>query len=171
MSSRVYRIRRAFLIPFALVVLLLFILLLLSFVNGFTAERIVLAAMFVAALAFFCEAAFRRVAAREDCITVRKFLRNRELSWEDITNLGVVAIRRKVYILLTTKKGLYIFSNAYGDFSLLVRDIAVGVGMEKTEKGVVEQIEHPVVNNAPVTSTWGAAVIMAFIVAGRLFLF
>ncbi len=171
MSSRIYRIRRAFLIPFAVVVLLLFILLLLSLVDGFPAERIVLAVMFVAALAFFCEAVFRRVAAGEDRITVRKFLRNRELSWEDITHLGAVAIRRKVYILLTTKKGLHIFSNAYGCFPLMVRDIAGRVGREKTEKDVVEQIEHSLINNGPVFSTWGAAVIIAFIVAGRLFLF
>jgi hypothetical protein len=171
MSSKVYRISLALLIPSSLVVFLLFVLFVLSLVNGRATERIVLAAIFIAALGLFCEAASRRVSISESGVTVRKFLRNRKLSWEEVTHLGALAIRRKVYVLLTTKKGLYIFSNVYGDFPRMVRDIAVYAGAEKTEESVKGQIEHPVMNNAPVISTWGAAVIIAFLVAGRLFLF
>lgn len=171
MSQGIYKIRRAFLAPFALVVLLLFILLLMSFVNGSSAERVLLAVIFLAAFSFFCEAAYRRVLVSDGRIVVRKFLKNRELVREDVTHVGALVIRKKVYILLTTTKGLHILSNAYRDFSLLVRDIAGQVGMEKLEKSAVEQIEHPVVNHASIISAWGVALIMTFIVAGRLFLF
>lgn len=158
-------------IPFALIVFLLCILFSLSVINGSGAERIVLAVIFVLVLSLFCEAAARRVVASESHLRVRKFLRERELLWEDITHVGALVIRRKVYILLTTKKGLHILSNFYGDFPLLVRDIAGHVGMEKVEKIAGEQIENPVINNAPIVSTWVATVIITFIVAGRLFLF
>ncbi len=171
MSSSVYRIRRALLIPSALVVVFLFILLATSLVNGSVGERIVLAAIFLGALAGFCEAASRRVALSGSGITVRKFLRTRFLSWEDITHLDALTIRRKVYILLTTKKGLYIFSNSYGAFTRMLRDIADGLGPEKTEETVARQIECPIVNNIPVISTWGATMIIGIIAAGRLFLF
>lgn len=171
MSSRIYRIRRAFLTPFALVVILLFVLLLLSFVNGSPAERVALAVIFPVALLLFFVSVRRRIVVSEGGIRLRKFLKDRELCWGDITQVGLLAIRQKVYLLLTTKKGFHILSNAYGDFPLLVRDITGQVDGEKVEQGVSEQIEHPLINNAPLFSTWGAALIIIFIIAGRLFFF
>jgi hypothetical protein len=79
--------------------------------------------------------------------------------------LGCLILRKKVYLLLTTTKGFIILSNAYGDFSALIRSIVEQVGPEKVEEEVRALAESPVKNRADVISLWFAvAVIFGLII-------
>ena len=133
MSSKIFKIRQALLIPFAINTGLLLILLCLSiFFKGSPIERIMLTVIFIPTLIFFLEAANRTATMGEQGIILRKFLRKRDLRWEDITHVGCLIIRKRVYLLLTTTKGFHILSNAYDDFSVLVRNIVDHVGIDKS---------------------------------------
>ena len=170
MYQNVYRIRRSFLFPFLVDFILLFFLLLLSyFLGGSKLERILLTAIFIPALYVLFESSFRMVQTGDQGIMIRKFMRKKELRWEDITHIGALILRKRVYLLLTTVKGFYILSNAYEKFSTLVSDLVSRMDNEKVEEEVRRQIEHPAKNMSDIIMTWFAAVVLAGIIITKLF--
>ena len=170
MYQNVYRIRRSFLVPFFVDFILLFFLLLLSyFLSGSKLERILLTAIFVPVLYVLLESSFRMVQTGDQGIMIRKFMRKKELRWEDITHIGALILRKRVYILLTTVKGFYILSNAYEKFSTLVSELVGHMDSEKVEEEVRKQIEHPAKNMSDIIMTWFTAVVLAGIIITKLF--
>jgi hypothetical protein len=170
MYQNVYRIRRSFLFPFFVDFILLFFLLLLSyFLSGSKLERILLTTIFVPVLYVLFESSFRMVRTGDQGIMIRKFMRKKELRWEDITHIGALILRKRVYILLTTVKGFYILSNAYEKFSTLVSDLVGHMDNEKVEEEVRKQIEHPAKNMSDIIMTWFTAVVLAGIIITKLF--
>ncbi|MBN2397655.1 MAG: PH domain-containing protein [Deltaproteobacteria bacterium] len=161
METTTYTTRRVFLIPFSLAFLLLLVLLILSaFDRTFPPEIVILALICVPILYILLESAWRRTTIGPDGVRIRKLFRERHLLWADITNIDVLAVRKKVYLLLTTTKGFHALANSHGNFSSLVRDIVGHVDPEKIEGGVRDLIEHPVVRISDVVSSWIAVGIL-----------
>jgi hypothetical protein len=77
-------------------------------------------------------------------------------------------MRKRVYLLLTTTRGFIILSNAYEDFSALIRNIVAQVGPEKVEEEVRAQAERPVRNRADVISLWFAVVVISGLIILKL---
>jgi hypothetical protein len=102
-------------------------------------------------------------------IMIRKFMRKKELRWDDITHIGALILRNRVYILLTTVKGFYILSNAYEKFSTLVSNLVGHMDNEKVEEEVRRQIEHPARNMSDIIMTWFTAMVLAGIIIIKLF--
>jgi hypothetical protein len=170
MYQNVYRIRRSFLVPFFVDFILLFFLLLLSYLEGGSnLERILLTAIFIPVLYVLLESSFRIVQTGDQGIMIRKFMRKKELRWEDITHIGALILRKRVYLLLTTVKGFYILSNAYEKFSALVSDLVSHMDNEKVEEEVKRQMEHPAKNVSDIIMTWFTAMFLAGIIIIKLF--
>ena len=170
MYRNIYSIRRSFLIPYSIVVFLFIVLLFLSlFWKGYHLERVLLAVIIIPVLYVFFESLFRSVKTGDEGIMIAKFLRKKELRWEDITHIGAVLLRKKVYLLLTTGKGFYILSYAYENFSTLVRDIVDHMDKEKVEEDVRKQVEHPVKNISDIIMTWLTVMILMGIITMKLF--
>ena len=171
MYRNVYSIRRSFVVPYSIVVFLFIVLLLLSlFWKGYHLERVLLGVLIIPVLYVFFESLSRRVKTGDQGIMIMKFLRKKELSWQDITHIGAVILRKKVYLLLTTVKGFYILSYAYENFSTLVRDIVEHTDAEKVEKDVKKQVEHPVKNISDIIMTWITVAILIGIITMKLFI-
>jgi hypothetical protein len=102
-------------------------------------------------------------------LMIRKFMRKKELRWEDITHIGALILRSRAYLLLTTVKGFYILSNAYEKFPHLVADLASHMDNEKVEEEVKRQIEHPAKNMSDIIMTWFTAMVLAGIIIIKLF--
>jgi hypothetical protein len=161
METSTYTTRREFLLPFSLVLLLLIVLLISSvFDSTFPPEIVVLAIIFVPTLYIFLESSRRRTTIGDDGIRIQKLFREKHLLWGDITNIDVLIVRKKVYLLLTTTKGFYALANSHGNFTSLVKDIVGHVDQEKVEAGVRDVIEHPVVRISDVVSSWIASAIL-----------
>ena len=170
MYQNVYRIRRSFLFPFFVDFILLFFLVLLSyFLGGSNLERILLTVIFIPVLYVLFESSFRMVQTGDQGIIIRKFMRKKELRWEDITHIGALILRKRVYLLLTTVKGFYILSNAYEKFSTLVSDLVGHMDNEKVEEEVKRQMEHPAKNMSDIIMTWFTAMVLAGIIIIKLF--
>ena len=136
MSQRDYTIRKALLIPLGLDVLLLFCLLLIAlFLEGGATEKLIFTLFFLPALLLFLECFFRRVTVTEEGLVIRKLGRTKAFSWGEITHVGCLTVHRKVYLLLTTVKGFFIISNAFGGFSTLVEEIVARVETGKGRGG------------------------------------
>ncbi|HUH64824.1 MAG TPA: hypothetical protein VLZ07_00195, partial [Syntrophales bacterium] len=163
--------RRAFVIPFFIDSLLLFFLLLLSyFLGGSKLEKILVTVIFIPVLYVLFESAFRMVGTGNQGIVIRKFMRKKEFKWEEITHIGALILRKRVYLLLTTVRGFYILSNAYERFSALVNDFANHMDREKVEAEVVRQIEYPAKNMSDIVMTWFTALVLVGIISIKLFI-
>lgn len=166
-----YRIQKAFIIPLGIDTLLLFVLLVLSFaVNGAPVERAVLTILFVAALFVFLEATRRFVAISDEALKIGKFFKVRSLAWTEVTHVGCLILRSRVYLLLTTTRGFYILSNTYERFSSLVRDLIAHLPSEniEVEEQARAQADHPTRNLSNAIAAWFAAAVLIGIVYLKL---
>ena len=160
------------LIPLGLDVVLLFGLLTNALLRkGDTAERLVLALFFVPALALFLALYRRRVGVGEGGLVIRRFWSDKALVWDEITHVGCLTLRRKVYLLLTTVKGFFIVSNALEGFPTLAEEIVTHVGAERVEEDCRLQAGRAVTGLATIAPAWIAAAAMIGIIFLKLFPF
>lgn len=161
MTAQLFKIRRELLLPFGICAGgLLCLLVLALLVKGSGLERILLAAITLITVALFLIARNRRITITDQGIVIRKFFKIKEINRDDINHVGCVILRKKVYLLLTTTKGFFILSNAYEDFSALIRSIVEQVGPEKVEEEVRALGGSPDRNRADVISLWFAVVVI-----------
>jgi hypothetical protein len=161
MTTQTFEIRRDILIPFGISAGgLLCLLVLALLVKGSALERVLLAAITLITIAFFLIARDRRITIIDQGIVIRKFFRTKEIHRDEINHVGCVILRKRVYLLLTTTRGFIILSNAYEDFSALIRNIVAQVGPEKVEKEVSALGESPAKNRADIISLWFAVVLI-----------
>lgn len=169
MSETVYKIRRAFLIPLLAIVVLLFLLFVISLINRQGWEIVALAILFFASLFAGVDMVKKEIVANDQGLKISKVFRGKEFSWTEITHLGVVVLKKKVYFLLTTTKGFYIFSNLLENHALLVRFLADKLGEEKVEGEVNKYLDHPLERLALIVMSWVAVgVIIAAIILRML---
>lgn len=161
MTAHIFKIRRGLLIPFGICAGGLICLLVLALlVKGSGLERVLLAAITLITVALFLIAWNRRITITDQGIVIRKFFGTKEIHRDDINHVGCVILRKKVYLLLTTTRGFFILSNAYEDFSALIRNIVEQVGPEKVEEEVRALGESPAKKRADVISLWFAVVVI-----------
>ncbi|MCX7981339.1 MAG: hypothetical protein N2572_00325 [Syntrophales bacterium] len=171
MEKKIYRIRRAFVIPLGLDALLLLLLTLLSFLSTSPLyERAILVLLSTAVTVVFGESIERRVTINGG-LRLKKFMREKALEWSDITHVGALSLRSRVYVLLTTKKGFHILSNAYQDFGALVKDIIYHLPAERIEieEEVRRQGESPTQNKSDLFAAWLAAIVLLSIIGFKMF--
>jgi hypothetical protein len=165
MSQRIYRIRKAFLVPLGVDAFLLCALFVISMLpQGSATERLVFAIFFVPSLYVFFECLLRRVTVDGGGIVIRKLLREKRVLWEGITHVGGLCIHNKVYLLLTTVNGFFIISNAYERFSDLVEEIVSRVDRTKVEEEVRLQAGHSPSGIVHTALAWTAAAFMVGII-------
>lgn len=166
--NQVFKIKKAFRIPFISAVTLLFVLLALSLFDGQIWEQILIAAICVVTLVIAIETREREFTVFENGLRIKKFFRTKDFTWAEITHLGVVIMRNKAYFLLTTTKGFYVFSNLLQNHTLLIRHLADKLGEEKVEAEVKSYLEDPVERTSLVVLTWIALIIIVAIILTKL---
>ncbi|MDQ5986237.1 MAG: hypothetical protein CSYNP_01956 [Syntrophus sp. SKADARSKE-3] len=172
MPQNTYRISSSFVIPLAIDVVLLVALFILSLVfKGTGVERAVLALILLPAFFVLAEAVKRTITVSDTGLEIRKFFRTKALAWQDITHIGYLRIRAKIYILLTTTKGFYIVSNAYDRFPQLVRNVIDAIPSEavEIEDEVRVQINQSGGQLSNIVAAWIAATVLTGIIYLKLF--
>jgi lysylphosphatidylglycerol synthetase-like protein (DUF2156 family) len=165
MAQNVFKIRRAFLVPFITIVVLLLLLFLLSLFRGQMWEKIVLAVSFTSTLLIAIEATRRKIVVTDEGLKIEKFFLTKEFVWTEITHLAVVDLHNKVYFLLTTTKGFYFFSNLLENHALLIRSLVDKLENERVETEVKNYLDHPVERRSLIVICWLAVLIsVAFII-------
>jgi len=169
MEQNIFKIKKAFIVPFITIAVLLFVLMILAFLNGQPWEKIVLVFSFAGTLIVGIEAAKREIIVTQDALSIRKFFRQKDIRWSDITQLAVVALNKKVYFLLTTTGGFYFFSNMYENHSLLIRSIVDKLDIERVEVEVKDYLEHPLERRSLIVISWMTVLIVAAFIFLKLF--
>jgi hypothetical protein len=169
---QIHRIRRAIVIPLAVSFLSLFVLLLSAWlVTSFPGERSFLTAIFLLVGYLLLEVFSRQASLGNEKLEIRKFLRNKELGWDEITHLGSLVMGAKVYLLLTTTKGFTILSNNYERFPDLLCHLVENLKAERVGGEISGLMANPRQNCGPVRSAWLMAVVIMAIMVLRLFIF
>ena len=169
MPTRIYTINRALALPLALNALLLLAVFALTVIrNGAAVERFILLAALIPMAIIAMESSFRKVTVSDSGLALVKFFKQRTLEWADVTHVGALAVRKKVYLVLTTKKGFHALSNAYGQFGSLVRDILDHVDAERVEVGARPILEGAVENRSHIYVAWLSAVLLIGVAAMKM---
>lgn len=170
--DRVFKIKKALLIPLTIDAGLVFILLLVSFFRKSSVGEVVFLVILMVFLSLIVlECIFREVAIGVDGLEIKKLLRRKRFGWGDITDVGALILRKKVYLVLTTTKGFHIISNAYDDYTALVKGIAEHVEAERVEESVKTLIDKPVRKISDIVSAWMGAAVLLVVVWVKIFLF
>jgi len=172
MDQKDYYIKKSFIIPLGLDTVLLIILTFLSYLNRSPLyERGFLLSASLIILFVCLESLQRKVSLSPEGLEIKKIGRKKFLNWSDITHLGCLTLRHRFYLLLTTKKGFHIISNAYGNFGQLVSDIISFLPADKIEieEGVRLQANTPTRNISDLIAAWLAAAVLTGIIAFKLF--
>jgi hypothetical protein len=169
MSTRIYTINRALVLPLALNALLLLAVFVLTYIRqGAAVERFILLAALIPMAVIALESSLRKVMVGDSGFVLTKFFKRRALNWTDITHVGALAVRKKVYLVLTTTKGFYVLSNAYGQFDALVRDVMDRVDSERVEEGAKPILEGSVENRSNIYAAWLSAVLLIGVAAMKI---
>jgi len=165
MEQSVFKIKKAFLVPFIILVCLLGLLLLFSLLKGQPWEKIILGISFIGTLFVGIEAVKREITLTKDGLKIKKFSRIKNITWPDVTHLAIVELNKKAYFLLTTTKGFYFFSNMIENHALLIRLIVDKLDSEKVEIEVKNYLEHPRERCSLLVICWiTVLIIIAFII-------
>jgi len=166
--QNIYKIKRAFLIPFSITIVLLFLLFGLSLNTGQAWEKVILAVLCVSSLAIGVEATRREIIVNEEGLKLKKFFRVKNFTWAEITHLAVVVMKNKAYFLLTTTTGFYIFSNLLKNHASLIRFLLNKLGQEKVEVEVINYLEHPIERRSLIVLSWVIVIAISIIILLKL---
>jgi len=116
-------IRRAFLVPLGLSLLLMAALLAVSIHHGQPLAKALFLIVFAVPVAvLFVESAGRHLEVDAAGVTARRLLRSRRIDFAEVTALETVRVRSRVFLTLVAGDDDYlIISNGYADFPGLVR--------------------------------------------------
>ena len=121
-ESRVFVIRRGFVIPLVLLVLLTLVLLGVLVVQSQPlAKMIILSLLLVPLGGLSVESARRRLLVDESGVTALRLLRSRRIAFDDVTSLEAVRVRSRVFLTLVAGDDEFlIISNSYAGFGDLL---------------------------------------------------
>lgn len=169
MEISTYRIRKTFLIPMGLTVVLGAVLLLSGFfLDAPTARQVLLALFILPAVIIFIESSWRKVHVYGDHIAVNKVLRTKTMNISDLTAVDAVRIRKRVFVSLSTEESFLILSNGYERFGDLLRDLVKVVPHAVLSDEVRQMAEEPPKKCSDIFSAWVAVAVLALIIVTQL---
>ena len=164
-----FRIRKAFLFPLGLMLLLCLVLLACCFILGEPrVKALILVILIVPVLVLFVESLFRHVVFDPLLLTAHKLLRNKSLAWAEITAVETVMVRKRVFLTICAGEEFLILSNAYADFPGLVRNLLQRVPPESISEETRSMAEAPPVKSGDIVSCWLAVALLLLILYGQL---
>lgn len=165
MAAQTFVIRRAFVIPLALLIALTISLLVVCLVQDQPiAKVVILAGLVLPLIVLLVESAGRRLVIDELGITAIRPFRQRHLAFNAVTSLETVRVRNRVFMtLMAGDDDFLILSNSYSNFPKLVRCLVDAVP-EGTVTEETRQLElAPPTRQADVFTAWFAVVALAYV--------
>jgi len=165
MNPSIYTIRKSFLLPLGLIVLLSFVLLATAlFLQLPLAKIIILATFLLPATIIFAESSRRKVLVSADSVEVNKLFRRKRLNYAEITEIDTIKVRKRIFISLSSENDFMILSNSYNQFGHLLQQL-----LERIPEGVASDETRALAADPPrkcsdVFSAWLAVAVLALII-------
>ncbi len=169
MESSNFTIRKSFLIPLGLAVILSLILLGIAlFLQLPTAKIIVLTAFLLPICVIFAESSRRKVSVTEDAIKINKLLRSKRLDYAELTTIDIIQVRKRVFVSLSSENDFMILSNSYDRFGLLLEQLLARVPENVVSNETRQLAENPPKKCSDVFSAWLAVAVLTLIIYVQL---
>ncbi|WP_303721180.1 hypothetical protein [Malonomonas rubra] len=169
METYSYSIRKSFLIPLGLVVILTLILLICCLIlNVPLAKTLILGAFTLPVILLFIESCLRRVSIDAAGVQIHRPLRNKRIDYSEMTAIDTVRVRKRAFVSLSSKTDFIIFSNSYENFGQLLKEL-LNKAPEKTISDETRQLAaNPPEKTSDVFSAWVAVAVLALIIYVQL---
>ena len=169
MEPSIYTIRKNFLFPLGLVVLLSFILLCSAlFLRLPTAKIVILGVFLVPVCIIFAESLFRKVHVAKDAIEVNKLFRSKRLNYTELTAIDTIQVRKRAFVSLSSENDFMIISNSYNHFGMMLRQLLENVPDNVVSDELRNLAETPPKKCSDVFSAWLAVAVLALIICVQL---
>ncbi|MDX2478996.1 MAG: hypothetical protein QNK24_01515 [Desulfuromusa sp.] len=169
MDSSIYSIRKSFLLPLGLVVVLSFILLASAlFLQLPMAKTVILAAFLLPVCIIFAESSLRKIHITEDAVEVNKLFRSKRLAYTELTAVDTIQVRKRAFVSLSSENDFMILSNSYDRFGQLLKQL-----VSRAPETVVSDETRQLAANPPkkcsdIFSAWLAVAVLALIIFVQL---
>jgi len=165
----IFRIRKSFLVPLGLIVLLSLILLVSAiYLELPRAKIIILGIFFVPACLFFAESMTRKVYLEDQTIRVKKLLRSKLLNFSDLVSVDMILVRKRAFLSLSSEDDFMIISNSYENFGALLQHLVRHVPEAVISDETRLLAQKPPVKGSDIFSVWLAVVVLALIIYVQL---
>ncbi len=169
METHTFSIRKSFLIPLGLVVLLTLILLISClFLQVPLAKTLILATLLLPAIYLFVESSLRRIIIADDGVQINKLLRNKKISFADMTAIDTVLVRKRAFISLSSEADFIIFSNSYNNFGQLLKELLAKAPQAVISEETRQMAANPPEKSSDVFSAWLAVAVLVLIIYVQL---
>lgn len=167
--TRTFIIRRTFVYPMALVIVLTAVLLVVCLVQGQAiAKVIILAGLIMPLVVIFVETAFRRVVVDQEGVTAFRPFRQRRVLFSDVTELDTVRVRSRVFMTLVAGPDVFlIISNSYQDFPALLEGLIAAVPEGCVTEATRQLAKQPPLRHADVFTVWFAVVALVYVLIAQ----
>jgi uncharacterized membrane protein len=162
-------IRRAFVVPLGLVVLLTATLMAVSIHQGQPLAKVLFLLMFALPLAvLLVVSAWCRLTIDATGVTARRLLRTRRLAFAAVTALEAVQVRSRVFLTLVAGEDDYlIISNGYARFPELVRLLVTRLPENAVTAETRQLAAAPPQRRADIAMAWFAVVAMGYVLIAQ----
>lgn len=169
MEQNVFTIRKSFLIPLGLVVLLTLALLFSCiFLQLPLAKTLILGVFILPAIAIFAESSRRRISIGDTNIQIDKLFRSKQLNYQDLTSVDTVLVRKRAFVSLSTEKDFVILSNSYEQFGSLLQKLLAKVPEAVISEETRQLASNPPEKSSDVFSVWVAVAVLTLIIFVQL---
>lgn len=167
--TQTFVIRRTFIVPMALVIVLTALLLVVCIVQGQAIAKIVLlAGLIVPLVVLFIETAFRRVVIDQEGVTAYRPFRQRRLLFSEVTELESVRVRSRVFLtLMAGPDDFLIISNSYQDFPALLKELIAAVPEGTVTEETQQLAKQAPLRHADVFTAWFAVVALVYVLIAQ----
>jgi hypothetical protein len=162
-------IRRAFVVPLGLLVVLMIALLVVCLLQRQPiAKVVILAGLILPLVVLFAESAFRRLVIDPDGVTAFRPFRQRRVLFAEVTSLETVQVRSRVFMTLAAgDDDFLIISNAYAYFPALV-ECLVALVPEGTATAETQQlVKNPTIRHADIFTVWFAVIAIFYVLVAQ----
>lgn len=169
MEQPTFSIRKSFLLPLGLVVLLTLALLISSIVLQLPIAKIMILLVFLLpAAVLFLESWLRQVVFEDDGILVRKLLRSKRLSYSDLSSIDTVLVRKRAFVSLSSEEDFVILSNSYDHFGEMLKQLLARVPAQAVSEETRQLAVKPPEKSSDIFSAWLAVAVLLLILYVQL---
>jgi len=168
-ESMTFTVRRAFLLPVGLLLLVQLALLIVTLLqNQPPSKSLFVGGVVVVLAALLLENSLRRIELDAEGITVCRIGRRRRVRFAELTEVEAVCIRKRLFVTLWVGESFLLVTNAYGDFATLFQVLLQRVPPGLVSEEVKGLAAAPPRHNGNIVLCWVAVVFSALILVRQL---
>lgn len=164
-----FTVRRAFLVPLGLLLLVQTALLGVLLYQGQPLNKVFFVGGVVVLLAALLVGnLLRRVEIDDEGIAVSRVGRRRRVRFADLTEIEAACLRKRLFVTVWVGKSFLLVTNAYGDFATLFRTLLQRVPDGLLSEEVKRLAEAPPRHNGNIVVCWFAVIFSLLILVQQL---